>query len=708
MMSNPRQSPAFELLDRPIERVEDDLLNRRGFVDGLVRALSERESAEPIAIGVCGPWGSGKTSLRNLITGRLKDRGSPTLILFEPWLLSGAEHIVSDLLRSVLGSFEHGTELRPGFRALLSRFLNFGANAAQVGTVVAAAQGQPEIALATQAISTGLSSTRASVDALASGETIHALKAEVDEAFRRDPRRFLVIIDDIDRLQPVEIGRLFQAIRASFAFPRVDYLLFFQRQTVEAALTASEVVDGRAYLEKLVPVVLDVPQVAPSTLIGFLESAVGDVLARRIAGEPAFGNRIDAAGRLLCGQYVSSLRGLKRLLSGFEFHLGVHTVDGHLEVDPIDLLLLEAIRLFEPDVYGTLYASRDLLVESVDRVVQGAAAGQSRSKVIETRVLKNARYPETTRAVLSTLFPVVGEAAGGGVWRDEATAVKGLRICVAGFFERYFQLHLAKEDFPQASLRLLLQRAASRPDMIRELRKIPAGLPGLFAMHRIRYSLFDLSPEGSAPLLSALCDMLEERTGISFIHSHLNFEFVGGTALAVEILRREEESHRGAVLRAAFSLTSSYVLGALLVERETDCSKAERVLAAEDLDVLQAEIVGRIAAVSATPAFMNEGTRLLHALFWWKRFGDHHALEKWFDDLDPVQFEALTRKAFEGWPEGLGIAGPEGSRGAANPRRVLDAVFGSEVVAAKVARLSALSPGIGRWLESEERPDPET
>ena len=70
----------------------------------------------------------------------------------------------------------------------------------------------------------------------------------------------LVVMDDVDRLTKEEIRTLFQLIKANADFPRVVYLLLFDRGVIEKALDGEGGSSGREYLEKIVQAGFDLPR----------------------------------------------------------------------------------------------------------------------------------------------------------------------------------------------------------------------------------------------------------------------------------------------------------------------------------------------------------------------------------------------------------------------------------------------------------------
>lgn len=90
--------------DDPIQDPTDDLLGRSSFVEKLAEAISTATPTSTFVIALYGPWGSGKSSVKNLLLNRLRTQGGEITILeFSPWLISGQEQLVEAFFRDHLG-----------------------------------------------------------------------------------------------------------------------------------------------------------------------------------------------------------------------------------------------------------------------------------------------------------------------------------------------------------------------------------------------------------------------------------------------------------------------------------------------------------------------------------------------------------------------------------------------------------------------------
>ena len=72
--------------DRPISRVEDDLLGRSTFSEDLATAISSWHGKDSLVVALHGDWGSGKSSIKNMAISKLETltRNKPSVVVIPP------------------------------------------------------------------------------------------------------------------------------------------------------------------------------------------------------------------------------------------------------------------------------------------------------------------------------------------------------------------------------------------------------------------------------------------------------------------------------------------------------------------------------------------------------------------------------------------------------------------------------------------------
>jgi len=81
--------------DAPISKAEQDLLGRTGFANELAEVIASQQTPESLVLALRGDWGSGKSSLKNLIVGVLQTRFQKQvkILEFNPWQWGSDETI---------------------------------------------------------------------------------------------------------------------------------------------------------------------------------------------------------------------------------------------------------------------------------------------------------------------------------------------------------------------------------------------------------------------------------------------------------------------------------------------------------------------------------------------------------------------------------------------------------------------------------------
>ncbi len=85
-------------IDRPIEKKEEDLFGTGQYVKALSKFIQDsvKEGATPLTLGIQGDWGSGKTSMLNLLKTELGE--AYLSVDFNSWVFSNEQNIGSELI----------------------------------------------------------------------------------------------------------------------------------------------------------------------------------------------------------------------------------------------------------------------------------------------------------------------------------------------------------------------------------------------------------------------------------------------------------------------------------------------------------------------------------------------------------------------------------------------------------------------------------
>ena len=226
--------------DTPIATPEDDRFGVDPFAQALARAISDMPAPKGVVIAVNGPWGSGKSSVLQLILFHLRsliDQQKLTVIRFSPWWLSGTDAITAAFFNDLEAAIGRsvGKQALDALQKITRRVLRFGKVAEAAADMYLPGIGRA-VGGATDAVES----------LLPDEDDIATQHQKISELLDKADRRFLVLIDDIDRLAPDEAIQVFKLVKSVGQLPNVLYVLAFDRELAEKVV--SEIPLGRTAL----------------------------------------------------------------------------------------------------------------------------------------------------------------------------------------------------------------------------------------------------------------------------------------------------------------------------------------------------------------------------------------------------------------------------------------------------------------------------
>ncbi len=666
--------------DQPILSAAEDVLGRAPFAKQLASAIASWKENESLVIALYGQWGIGKTSVKNLVLEELRTKGAeaPDVVEFNPWHWTGHDGLAAAFFKDVLavltrqknrrGSDEVARSLRryasylgvlhgilsPPKELLTAALLVLGGLSVGLPSFLSdesAVGFARTIGWAILGLALVLQWGKGLLENLATwreraglgSEPLEERKKAVVTALKRLRRTVVVVVDDVDRLSATEIQSVFQVVKANADFPRFVYLLIFQRNVVEAALERAMSQNGTEYLEKIIQIGFDVPPPRQDQVDSLVFEGVGRTLG------PSDATRVSQTywGNVYVGslqKYFRDFRDVKRFLASLEFHLGLLRTKGTLEVNPVDLIAIEAVRLFDPEFYQRIRGARSLL--TAWRSVGGADRKEAVEE-IKALVKDVATENKAAEELLKTLFPNVEFAFGGTYYSAESSEswARELRICTPEFFDRYFMLGLGGQEISQYEVERLVLATSDTKSLYAHLQRLAkdgqleAALDRLFAVRE------EIAPENVVTTLVALFDVGEllppSRPG----------SFGDGpewtiVRLAYQLLRRLPEDDRAVkleeVLKSSFGLRLPIKFISLASPTNSDRSSDSKLLTDDDLSRIQAIGLDKIRRAAQEGRLLDQ-VELAYILYRWLNWsGDAGEVRKWAEGVTSSSQGALA------------------------------------------------------------------
>ncbi len=386
--------------DKPIRNPEDDVLGRTKVARSFAEQVVSLDASEGVVFGVLGPWGSGKTSFVNLVRVYLKDLGVPVLD-FNPWMFSGAEQLVDSFFIELSAQLK----LRPTLSEVGKALENYGEIFSGMGSLPLVGQWIEQGRVASKILAKILQRRK---------EGITVPRSKVEKALAALDKPIVVILDDIDRLTTSEIRDIFKLVRLTANFPNVIYVVAFDRVRVEKALT-EQGLPGRDYLEKILQVSVDLPAIPDYMLNKQIFEAIDEALLGIDNPGPFDENLWPDIFMEVIRPLLKNMRDVRRYIAAV--HGTVRDLNGQVAL--ADVLAIEAIRVFLPDVFHQMHEAVDGLT-TTSGISYGAREDPPYIKEqIDQLITAAGSDAEIVRALIRRLFPAAERHVGGSHYGHE-------------------------------------------------------------------------------------------------------------------------------------------------------------------------------------------------------------------------------------------------------------------------------------------------
>ncbi len=341
--------------DRPIVTSELDLLGFGPLAAQLAKAVCNDSLRDGMVIGIEGDWGSGKSTLVNLMVQAIETRSvvsPPIHIAFAPWLIGHRDDLLrglfdalqSGILNSKIDGGDGKALLQKSKDAVLEKLRKFG-GAIEFTGELAKKSGWIGNPFAEQ-MGDGLKWFGSKLKETKTRD-LSQLKSELEKALKSFDRRIVVTIDDLDRLEPSEIAEVFRLVKSVGDLPNIVYVLCYDRAIVsEAIQKANSIENGEAFLEKIIQVSLKVPMPEPFVLRGIFEQKLGEVIRFSTLTDEQK-SRLSEVISNHGGDRLRTPRDIARIMDRIRF--AWPAVKDH--VDAADFVWLEVIRATNPKLY---------------------------------------------------------------------------------------------------------------------------------------------------------------------------------------------------------------------------------------------------------------------------------------------------------------------------------------------------------------------
>ncbi len=358
-----RPDPQFYFMtDKEIDGPTRDCLSQTEDASTFAKTVLASNTESGLVFGIEGPWGVGKTSFLKIAQDYWATQAQESIIVFrfEPLRYAGEPDLTERFIKEML-TVVQSKVFAPEFKVALSRYSKM-------------LKGKAEFSLF------GLKMSFEPTN-----ETIDQLLTDVDSVLRRTHHRLIVIVEDLDRIEPKAVSNVLFTVRRTFALSQATYVLCYDTENLIAGKDDGAV--SREFLEKFINVKFSL-LLDSASIIEYLRTGWQNeekfVQALTSDREPVLKELLADLAELLAGQQaveymrlVGNLRKIKRFINAV-ISMQLEKLDISItDFNRGDIINLVLLHMNYPGVFRSVYAEetegRSGMFSTVDS--EGANSG---------------------------------------------------------------------------------------------------------------------------------------------------------------------------------------------------------------------------------------------------------------------------------------------------------------------------------------------
>lgn len=428
--------------DRPIDTCEQDLLGRASFSKQLGRAIYDYNGKDGLVIGLYGKWGSGKTSVINMavnemITLAKQENNMPLVMKFAPWNYSDKDNLISIFFQSLKNKIE--LQDNEELKKEVGKALNDYAGAFDALSLIPIVGSGVAAILKTVAQAQGTN--------LMQGADLEKTKELLESALVEVNKKIVIIIDDIDRLTNSQIRDVFQLVKQVADFPNIIYILAMDREVVRRALQEVHNVDGNEYLQKIIQVPFEIPELRKSKLNSIFFSRLDEVVKEisdkikwdDMYWKDVFQNCIEP--------YINTLRDVNRVINTFQFKYGAMYEETAFE----DMIGITTIEVLDPELYKWIGNNKEAVCGGFFHGLSFDKSDKDYRKKYSEEFLSLEINPDRAIRCIAAMFPMFANDVNekGFEYFSSSDIRSKMRAAHKEKFELYFMYDLDDIRIPR-------------------------------------------------------------------------------------------------------------------------------------------------------------------------------------------------------------------------------------------------------------------
>lgn len=315
--------------------VEYDLLNREKIAQRIVASIPAGNIKQAYTIGIEGNWGSGKTTILLLAKAILKGSGRNEIVLiddFEPWAIGNQQVLLNNFYDVLLerAGIRYKGNLSRDINCLIEQFLS---DSPYVGSVLKTIK------------------KKYGADDKATGT-----RKKISDFLQKTGKVFVVMIDDIDRMDTASIRMLLRAIGTILNMPNLVFIIAYEKDRMDEALNNANI--EPRYNEKIIQQIITIPSLKRRDIELIYDKCLNSIFDYYKIKEDC--RKEIQEIHISKMPFITDIRQMKRYLNSVVLPI----IYEYNNLNTRDLLAINTIQFFNQELYESIYKNRKYYISS--------------------------------------------------------------------------------------------------------------------------------------------------------------------------------------------------------------------------------------------------------------------------------------------------------------------------------------------------------
>lgn len=206
-----KDTPSTLIVDNELDATDKDLLNFSKKAERFAERVYNNGASESLVFGVDAPWGIGKSTFINFCKEYWEKTYDSKVVVykFNPLKHVGAKHLLEIFINGLIEAIQKDSFI-PEIRPLITKYARLLREVHRFSIF-------------------GISIPSFSWD-----YTAEDAEDDLCAVLKRFPKKVIIVVDDLDRLEFNEIKDILFVIRKSFVFPNISYVLCYDTENIGA------------------------------------------------------------------------------------------------------------------------------------------------------------------------------------------------------------------------------------------------------------------------------------------------------------------------------------------------------------------------------------------------------------------------------------------------------------------------------------------